>query len=470
MSQQTKPIATPTLSPQSDVSTRPYIISTTTSPSVTITPISPAVMETRESLSRELVCFSDEMSDSKELEVFRETILFVHQLSPEQEIELQDLLHWDRYRLSDYYAFAFPDHQYEFETVHASEVMENRCHDISFVYGSELSAPFMSKIPEVIRFEESLQQILIEDRVYQGEDISLVINVPYLGAHQNRIILLMGHEDTAVKYGLTNYLNYIFSDTFDYIITNKEFPLEAGRIDPENGQINNYKLWEQKEWKVRRALHYNIFYRPNSLAQEELDYIISFQESAYVRIRDLIGWVDQPINIYLYDSLEDKEGQLGIGGNGYAVPPSFSTHSIYSEDGKAIGGHETTHVIASHTLRHSFVPLLSEGLAVYLSNPEGSFKPEHSSTKFFLENGGFIPLAQLIDNMSFWQLDATISYPLAGSFVKFLIEEYGMTKFTQLYREMESDNGYEKLEEIYELPLPKLEEAWIETVEEFEEN
>ena len=468
------PSATLHLEPTTPIPTTSNAIEATSTPSPAPVPtatVFPTDVATLEAAPLSFSCFADEMVAFDEADnTIPEKILFVHQLSPEQEMEFENLLNWDRNLLAGLYAFAFPDHQYDIETIHANDVTADQCQHVAFLYGSELSNPLIREKIEAIRVEDAWQQIWIDDRVYQGEDLSLAISVPAVGHHQEEVVLLIGRDDAAIKHGLYHYFNFVFVGSFDYIVADQEFPLEAGYIDPESNQIESYEVWEQKEWRVRESLHFKLFFRPSSVAQAEMDKIITFQESAYVRIRDMIGWVDRPVNIYLYESLEDKQEQLGIWGNGHSVPVSFSTHSVYAEDIKAIGGHETTHVIAHHTLAASFVPLLSEGLAVYLSGPEDSFKPEHSKVLSFLDNGNFIPLAQLADNMSFWQIDSAITYPLAGSFVKFLIEEYGITKFTQLYRETQPDNVPEKLEEIYNLSIPELEALWLATVHESQEN
>jgi len=52
--------------------------------------------------------------------------------------------------------------------------------------------------------------------------------------------------------------------------------------------------------------------------------------------------------------------------------------------------------------------------------------------------------------ISFVKIPQSISYPLSGAIVKFLINEFGIEKFKDLYREIKSGMSYKTIQEIFQ--------------------
>jgi hypothetical protein len=402
-----------------------------------------------------------------------EKIVFAYQTVPERDTELLSLIHnRDILMLKALFVNNFPQHMVNFETISFAQVSEEHCSDISFIYGGQASHPFINAILESGPISLTENQITVEDRVYQGENLNIAILMPHPFAPKEQIVILTASNEAALNYSFYGYWTHIIQDSFDYIIADGEFPLEKGQIDWTESKVTHYDFGEQQEWRSQKTEHFVFHFRPESLAEAELDSIIEEEENAYMRINNMIGWVDQPIKMYFYNDREDKQQNINspFPGNGFAYPEFYSVHSVYSSQTKAIGGHETAHVITYHKLGPAYVPMLSEGIAVYLSSPIDSFKPEHEKVASFLQNGDFISLDELIDSYSFGQKEATITYPSSGSFVKFLIEAYGFPRFKQFYQEAQPNNVTAKLEEIYNLSTPELEAAWIATVKDVQES
>ncbi len=62
---------------------------------------------------------------------------------------------------------------------------------------------------------------------------------------------------------------------------------------------------------------------------------------------------------------------------------------------------------------------------------DGAFwgKPNRQWVREFLANGRYIPLRELVSDESFFVHPTEITYPLAGAFVAFLIEQLGSQRF-----------------------------------------
>ncbi len=111
--------------------------------------------------------------------------------------------------------------------------------------------------------------------------------------------------------------------------------------------------------------------------------------------------------------------------------------------------HEITHIIMHKFLGNGRLKIFSEGVAVLYgwddNGPLWHSKPlEHWLNMHYKE----VDLKQLIKNFNYF--DSTVSYPIAGCFVKFFIEKFGMSKFKKTYRNVENSLSKKEQEKIIE--------------------
>ncbi len=153
---------------------------------------------------------------------------------------------------------------------------------------------------------------------------------------------------------------------------------------------------------------------------------------------------NEKINSYIFESNEEKEKLIGTANADIAKPwlrCSFITLNDYKETLK----HELAHCMSSKfgvgilKVADNINPALIEGIAVS-SSP---FYDEHSI--YFMaglayKNGFKVNLQNLFNGYSFYTHQSSISYVYAGSFSKFLIDNYGITKYKKYYS---SNNFYE---------------------------
>lgn len=120
--------------------------------------------------------------------------------------------------------------------------------------------------------------------------------------------------------------------------------------------------------------------------------------------------------------------------NGYAEPASFTIHTIWPID-----NHEVIHVYSA--LFGSPVALLNEGLAVAHQTdpargdltPKWSGTPVHDWARQFRRRGTLIPIGSLLATDDFRRFDDTTTYPEAGSFVRYLLDTYGLASMKRLF-------------------------------------
>lgn len=123
--------------------------------------------------------------------------------------------------------------------------------------------------------------------------------------------------------------------------------------------------------------------------------------------------------------------------------------------------HEIVHVLTEPWGHGS--PFLSEGLAVHLA---GSWydRDVDDFTKMVIRTSGMTPLRQLADSKTFASLPIGVAYPQAGSFVRYLVRNYGMESLKKVYVASGQQESYadvsKRFEQVYPKSLEDLERDW----------
>ncbi len=89
------------------------------------------------------------------------------------------------------------------------------------------------------------------------------------------------------------------------------------------------------------------------------------------------------------------------------------------------------HVMAGNAWKGKPKFWINEGFAVYSDEMWYGF-PLHDLNKYLLLEKKLIPLGELIENFRYYS--DMVSYPQAGSFVKYLYEQYGVDKIKDLWK------------------------------------
>ncbi len=143
----------------------------------------------------------------------------------------------------------------------------------------------------------------------------------------------------------------------------------------------------------------------------------------------------QPVQYYKYRDAAQKQSITGRAGNAFADNATFSIHTIWNWD-----NHEVTHLLT--TLNGLPPSLFTEGIAVaYQMDPQAgdytakwSTVPIHTRAKTFLQQGTLPSLDVIVESIPFSNVDSNITYPSAGSFVRYLIDRDGLVKMQDMFR------------------------------------
>ncbi len=153
--------------------------------------------------------------------------------------------------------------------------------------------------------------------------------------------------------------------------------------------------------------------------------------------------------------------------NAWCDPDLFTLHTIWSFD-----NHEVIHLYATTFGRAT--SLLNEGLAVaYQVDPmRGDMTPRwnnrhvHDVSAGWRRQGRLVALGQMLTIDQFRAIDSQVSYPEAGSFVRFLLDtQGGVPRIKALFIRSTQQDAPEvtrqSIEAVYGKPLEALEADWL---------
>jgi hypothetical protein len=147
--------------------------------------------------------------------------------------------------------------------------------------------------------------------------------------------------------------------------------------------------------------------------------------------------VTKPITYNKYLSRTHMGAVIGVSNtNAFADPDTsrMEMHTIWPTD-----NHEVVHLYSSAF--GMTVSLFSEGLAVayQVNAPAGETTPKWSGValdelaRTFRQQGRLPSIVSIADNAAFRAIDPNVAYPVSGSFVRYLIDTYGLASIKQLY-------------------------------------
>lgn len=141
------------------------------------------------------------------------------------------------------------------------------------------------------------------------------------------------------------------------------------------------------------------------------------------------------IDYYKYRDAGELQRLTGHGGTGWADPPAFVVHVIWpwSE-------HEAVHVLSALLGRPS--DFFNEGIAVAFQVdplrrrfvPLWNNEPLHAVAAQLRAQGRLVMPSQMLETDAFRARDLAVSYPIAGSFVLYLIEQFGQPAMNDFFR------------------------------------
>lgn len=240
--------------------------------------------------------------------------------------------------------------------------------------------------------------------------------------------------------------------------------------------------------------HFIIHYRPGGAVARDLAVYVREHELRYAQLRDQLGiepnWrpglfarmlrleshgAGSPpipgtrvprIESYIFDSYEHKHRWMGAANTDVAKPWRREIYLNHDAWPHPVLRHELAHVFAGaagdQVLRLALLgglpqPGMIEGLAMAADfrASQGGLSA-HQAVKTLREAGLEPPLSAVM-SLAFWRLPGQRAYQVAGSFCRFLLDEYGAAKLLAVYRQ---GGRLSDFEQVYAMPFAALQSRW----------
>jgi hypothetical protein len=219
------------------------------------------------------------------------------------------------------------------------------------------------------------------------------------------------------------------------------------------------------QWVVSDTRHFQFHFMPDTAAERDLSELADLAEAALDEIRVALEVpFDDQMSVYLVPRVfwqggaayRDKIQLISYLDRNYT---SVETWSYFT--------HEGTHALAQDLLQpkeNGGGPdgVLVEGLAVWASDGHYRREPIDAWAALVADSDGYVPLADLRSG-PFYEFQHETSYLEGASFVKFLIERYGMDRFKQLYGQATSEADHDEalVQQLYGKSYDDLEREWL---------
>ncbi len=259
-----------------------------------------------------------------------------------------------------------------------------------------------------------------------------------------------------------------------------EFPLPNDRCnnlmisDKVAGMRKTYPANMQRlePFTFVKTPHFVLYFSPNTPAAKDIDTLAKEHEAALAGACGFFGaHPSETITLFFYPDRLTKKMCTNDEGDGLASGHTIA--QVYNETTRLDPYHEITHVVAGEV----GVPpaMFNEGLATWMAKGHvWNGTPVDVTAAQLLKDGRLTHLKTLLIRTEFGSEpdDGKIAYPQASSFVGYLVQAFGKEKFLELYKTLQNGDditalqeNITRIEEIYGLPLEKIEAGWLDTLE-----
>jgi len=193
--------------------------------------------------------------------------------------------------------------------------------------------------------------------------------------------------------------------------------------------------------------HFSIVYPADKVSREDAEKLATLHEFYFRSItRELRVVPSRRIQSFLYASPEQKGKLIGAAGTNISKPWLWQLH-VNLRDVDAVLKHELVHVVAAEfgfpLVRVGLNSGLIEGLATAVERVEYDETLHRLAAQIY--GIGLHPdVTSLFSFTGFLKAHGGTSYVIAGSFCRYLIDQYGIRRFKWLYRTGSFESFYNK--------------------------
>ncbi len=218
-------------------------------------------------------------------------------------------------------------------------------------------------------------------------------------------------------------------------------------------------------WAVSESQHFQFYYMPGTAAGRDLAQLVALAEVSLAGISSILEMdLDGKMSVYFVPRVF-WQGGATYGNKVQLI--SYLDRNYTGVETWSYFTHEGTHALAQDLLQPKEEGggpdgVLVEGLAVWASDGHYRQEPLDDWAAVVATSDGFIPLADLRAG-PFYDFQHETSYLEGASFVKFLVEQYGLDRLKELYGQATGDAGHDEtlVQRLYGRDYGALEADWL---------
>jgi len=234
------------------------------------------------------------------------------------------------------------------------------------------------------------------------------------------------------------------------------------------GFSTSLKKLEEKFVKQEIDQRFEFFFENDSVSKIEIEIIRLTTEFHFNYLTDFFKTEPkEKIKIFFFENDESKKKLLGTASADFTKPWQY-TIFLTRKNFLDVIGHELAHNFCGEYSKNIFHVAdgfnlgLVEGAAM-AAEWEWNNKTPHSYAANIFKFIGELNPSAMLRGFTFAFKPSSMSYIISGSFVRFLIDEYGIDKFSQLYASGEYEN-------VYGLTLDELSNQYSKFIKAYEVN
>ena len=260
-----------------------------------------------------------------------------------------------------------------------------------------------------------------------------ILNIIYFGASASIVFYfpLKGKTKKSLYYLIVALLAVVFifmSDTMGFSTSVKSLKRDLG------GSVSTE--------------HFNIYYS-NKITAREVKLLKLLHEYYYLELNAFLKEKPQgKITSYIFYNQKEK-GELFGAENADMSKPWLNSIYVSMDSYEPTLKHEIAHCFSSGfakgflKLPSGFNNVLLEGTAM-AADPVYSIHTLDYMAALAFHNNYKINISSLFQLSGFYGSNSSLSYVYAGTFIKYLVDEYGIDKFKKLYSDMDFSKYYQK--------------------------
>ena len=268
-------------------------------------------------------------------------------------------------------------------------------------------------------------------------------------------LIFFGGLFTALTLHFSGKIRLLKSYVLSYLIL---IPLVFLFLSPSLGYSTTFTSLKSELSNVVSTDHFEIYFA-NDINEDLVKLIVLHHEYCYKELVEYLEIVPkEKISSFIFKDRFQKKKLFGSANADVAKTWLYSIFTTYDSYNSSLK-HEIAHCFSTEFGAGPFkvADMLNPSLIEGLATASSPFYNENAidCLASVAYNGGFkVSLEKMYKFSSFFTQSSTISYIYAGSFTKYLIENYGIEKFKRLYTNL-------NFPEIYGKPLSKLEKEYV---------